>query len=130
MLVEDIRGAHFAVRDNLWVRLLDIPKRSRRARTSADADVTISVTDGQIPANDGLWRLRIAGGTAHATKERSADRACRRDAVDPGAVRRLPGRRDDRLARERGPRDRRARRRGGSVRAFAGDVKPVSALNF
>jgi len=72
LLVKDIRGAHFAVRDNLWVRLLDIPQSLAARSYAADADVTLSLTDAQIKANNGLWRLRIAGGTAHASKERSA----------------------------------------------------------
>ena len=70
-LIQDIRGAKFAVRDNLWVRVLDIPTALAARGYRADADVTIAVTDKQLPANEGLWRLRIAGGTAHATKETS-----------------------------------------------------------
>lgn len=70
-LLKDIRGAKFSVRDNIWVRVLDLPKALAARGYRADADVTIAVTDKQLPANDGLWRLRIAGGTAHATRETS-----------------------------------------------------------
>ncbi len=70
-LMQDVRSAKFAMRDNLWVRILDIPGALAARGYRADADITIAVTDKQLPANEGLWRLRIAGGTAHATKETS-----------------------------------------------------------
>jgi len=71
-LVKDIRSAHFSVRDNLWVRVLDLP-RALAARTYvADADVTVAITDRQLPANDGLWRLHIENGEMTATKESGA----------------------------------------------------------
>ena len=72
MLLEDVRGAHLMLQDNLWVRILDLPKALAARSFAADADVTIEVFDKQLEANNGLWRLRIAGGTAHATKEISA----------------------------------------------------------
>ena len=72
MLLEDVRGAHLMLQDNLWVRILDLPKALAARSFAADADVTIEVFDKQLEANNGLWRLRIAGGTAHATKEQSA----------------------------------------------------------
>ena len=72
MLLEDVRGAHLMLQDNLWVRILDLPKALAARSFAADADVTIEVFDKQLEANNGLWRLRIAGGTAHATKEPSA----------------------------------------------------------
>ena len=72
MLFDDIRGAHLTLQDNLWVRILDLPKALAARAYAADADVTIEVFDKQLEANNGLWRLRIAGGTAHASKETSA----------------------------------------------------------
>ena len=39
-LVKDVRSAHFALRDNLWVRILDIPKALAARTYAADADVS------------------------------------------------------------------------------------------
>lgn len=69
--LKDIRGAHFSVRDNIWVRVLDVPRALTARGYAADADVTLELTDKQVPANAGLWRVRIAGGTAHVTREES-----------------------------------------------------------
>ena len=70
--LKDIRGAHFSVRDNIWVRILDVP-RALAARTySADADVTVEITDSQVPANAGVWRLRISGGAIDVTRSPSS----------------------------------------------------------
>ena len=66
-LLKDIRGAQFSVRDNIWVRLLDVPKALGARTYSADADVTVEITDKQLPANTGMWRFAIAGGEASIT---------------------------------------------------------------
>jgi len=66
-LVSDVRGAHFGMRDNIWVRILDLPAALSARAYAADAEVIVQVTDKQLPANDGLWRLRIADGQLTAT---------------------------------------------------------------
>lgn len=72
-LLEDVRSAHIGLQDNLWVRILDLP-RALAARTySADADVRVRVYDKQLGANDGVWRLQITAGTAVATKVEGED---------------------------------------------------------
>ena len=68
-LVDDIRGAHFTLRDNIWVRLLDLPKALAARTYSADAEVLVQVDDAQLPDNAGLWRVRISGGRAEVSKE-------------------------------------------------------------
>jgi len=73
-LLDDIRGAHFTLRDNIWVRLLDLPKALAARTYSADAEVLVQVADPQLPDNAGLWRVRISGGSADVSKE-SADGA-------------------------------------------------------
>jgi predicted acetyltransferase len=73
LLVNDVRGAHFAMRDNVWVRVLDIPHALEARAYAADLDLTIAVTDEQLPANSGVWRVRIAGGAAHVARETSAE---------------------------------------------------------
>ncbi|MGC4174211.1 GNAT family N-acetyltransferase [Demequina sp.] len=66
--LKDIRTAQFTVRDNLWVRLLDVPKALAARGYRADADVTVEITDKQLPDNAGVWRIAISGGEAHVTR--------------------------------------------------------------
>ncbi|MCR6711500.1 MAG: GNAT family N-acetyltransferase [Demequina sp.] len=67
-LLKDIRSAQFTVRDNIWVRLLDVPKALAARSYGADADVTVEITDKQLPDNAGVWRFAIAGGEASVTR--------------------------------------------------------------
>jgi predicted acetyltransferase len=67
-LMKDIRSAQFTVRDNIWVRLLDVPKALAARGYRTDAAVTIEISDKQLPGNAGVWRVRIAGGTAEVTR--------------------------------------------------------------
>ncbi len=57
-LLVDPREAVARLRDNLWVRLLDLPSRSPARRYAAPLDVVLGVTDARLPANAGSWRLR------------------------------------------------------------------------
>ena len=50
--------------DNLWVRILDVPRALEGRGYAADADATVRITDAQVPANHGTWRIAIAGGRA------------------------------------------------------------------
>lgn len=130
LLLEDIRGAHLTTQDNLWVRILDLPKALAARSYAADADVTVQVFDKQLKANDGMWRVRIASGTAHASKERS--RSVLADvsiSIQDLSAAYLGGVTLNSLAQ--------AELIGGEPEAIAalsraieGDRKPVSALNF
>lgn len=71
-LLKDIRGAHLQVRDNIWVRILDLPAALAARAYVSDAEALVKVNDPQLPANDGLWRLSITGGEASATREEAA----------------------------------------------------------
>ncbi len=133
LLVKDIRGAHFSVRDNLWVRLLDLPKALAARGYGADVDVTIALTDKQLPANDGLWRLRIVGGNAIAAKGTGAEEdgtgADVTMSIQELSAAYLGGVTFASLANAglvTGKPDAVA----DLSAAFAGDMKPVSALNF
>jgi len=66
--LKDIRGAHFTVRDNIWVRILDVPGALAARSYAASADVIVEITDSQLPANAGLWRLRISDGAIDVTR--------------------------------------------------------------
>jgi len=71
LLLQDIRGAHLSLRDNIWVRLLDVPKSLEARGYSANVDVTIEVTDKQLPTNAGTWRVQIEGGAARVSRVES-----------------------------------------------------------
>jgi GNAT superfamily N-acetyltransferase len=63
-LLVDERAAKPDVRDNLWVRILDVKAAIEGRGYESDADVVLSITDPQIPENAGLWRVTIAAGAA------------------------------------------------------------------
>jgi|HubBroStandDraft_1064217.scaffolds.fasta_scaffold05895_6 predicted acetyltransferase len=71
----DPRRARASYRDGLWIRLIDLPTALMQRSYSAAVDVVIEVTDQQLPANAGRWRLQ-AGGRADEAKpscERTTD---------------------------------------------------------
>ena len=63
-LLVDERAAKPDVRDNLWVRVLDVKAALEGRRYEADADVVLSIADAQVAENAGLWRVAIADGVA------------------------------------------------------------------
>ena len=67
-LLLDERAAKPDVRDNLWVRVLDVTGALEGRGYEADADVVIEVTDKQVPDNGGKWRVAVTGGKAQVTK--------------------------------------------------------------
>lgn len=64
LLLKDIRAQKIGLRDNLWLRILDLPAALEQRGYAADCDVTIEVTDDQLPDNAGTWRIVIADGAA------------------------------------------------------------------
>jgi predicted acetyltransferase len=77
-LLVDPREAVARLRDNLWVRLLDLPVALATRRYAAPLDVVLGVTDERLPANAGSWRLRTvpdddAPGQHVATVDRTSD---------------------------------------------------------
>jgi len=67
-LLSDVRAVGVGMADNLWVRILDLPGAVSGRGYDADADVVVLLTDAQVPANAGLWRIRIADGVGEATR--------------------------------------------------------------
>lgn len=66
-LLVDARRAAPTVRDNLWVRLVDVPAALAARRYAAPVDVVIGVRDALRPGNDGAWRLTTADPAADGT---------------------------------------------------------------
>jgi predicted acetyltransferase len=75
-LLADRRRARALLSDGLWIRLVDVPAALRARRYSGPVDVVIDVTDGQLPANAGRWRLHGPGpgetGAASCERTRAA----------------------------------------------------------
>jgi predicted acetyltransferase len=65
----DPRRARVQVSDGLWVRIIDLPAALCGRAYSAAVDVVLEVTDEQLPANAGRWRLRSAGPSCDCTDE-------------------------------------------------------------
>ncbi len=74
-LISGQRRARPAIVDALWVRLIDLPAALSQRRYTREIDVTVEVTDAQLPANEGRWRLRAdqAGQATCTRTDRPAD---------------------------------------------------------
>ena len=58
----DPRRTRTRLTDNLWVRLVDVPRALAGRRYSSPVDVVIEVRDEILPSNAGRWRLTATGG--------------------------------------------------------------------
>ncbi|HMO10387.1 MAG TPA: GNAT family N-acetyltransferase [Actinotalea sp.] len=56
-LLVDPRAAEPQLRDDLWIRLLDLPVALAARRYQAPVDLVLEVSDRRLPANAGRWRL-------------------------------------------------------------------------
>ncbi|MCV2396246.1 GNAT family N-acetyltransferase [Actinotalea sp. M2MS4P-6] len=70
-LLVDSRAAQPQLRDDLWIRILDLPVALAARRYQAPVDVVLEVTDTRLPANAGRWRL--VGGPDGAEVTRTGD---------------------------------------------------------
>jgi predicted acetyltransferase len=73
----DPRRTRTTVTDGLWVRIVDLPTALQRRAYSSDVDLVLEVTDPQLPANEGRWRLTAAG------RADSGKAACERTTAEP-----------------------------------------------
>ncbi|GAA1617267.1 GNAT family N-acetyltransferase [Nonomuraea maheshkhaliensis] len=71
-LLADPRAAHTTVVDNLWVRLVDVPRALAVRRYSAPLDVVVEVRDAFCPWNAGRYRLRAGGEAVTCERTRAA----------------------------------------------------------
>jgi len=84
-LLAEPRAAVPTLRDNLWMRLVDVAAALSGRCYGAEVDVVLDVTDRACPWNSGRWRL--SGGPAGATCAATTDAAdLRLDAADLGAA--------------------------------------------
>ncbi len=63
-LLDEPRALALRASDGLWIRVLDVPAALAARRYAAPVDVVIEVTDADLPANAG--RFRLVGGPDHA----------------------------------------------------------------
>lgn len=56
-LLADPRSVHGTSRDSLWLRILDLPRALTGRRYASTGSLTMAVTDPQLPANHGSFRL-------------------------------------------------------------------------
>ncbi len=76
-LLTDPRRRRTKVSDGLWIRLVSVPEALILRRYAGAVDLVIEVTDAQLPANQGRWRL-VAGGLASDVKS-----TCERTTASP-----------------------------------------------
>jgi predicted acetyltransferase len=70
-MVNEPRRLAATLSDAVWVRIVDLPAALTARRYATDVDVVFEVTDAEIPANAGRWRLR--GSLSTATCEATTD---------------------------------------------------------
>ncbi len=63
-LLADARVTRPLVIDNLWVRVLDVPAALEAREYYRDLDLTLQVSDRDVPDNAGAWHVVIADGRA------------------------------------------------------------------
>ncbi len=75
-LLKDVRGAVATMRDQVWVRILDVPAALTARTYLKDVDVEIGVDDSRIAENSHPWRFTVVNGTAtvkRAERDSSVD---------------------------------------------------------
>jgi predicted acetyltransferase len=66
-LLQEPRRLGATLRDNLWVRPVDVAGALRARRYSTDARIVLEVIDLFCPWNEGRYLLETMGGEAHVT---------------------------------------------------------------
>jgi len=87
----DPRRTRPQLNDNLWVRLVDLPRALARRRYSCPVDVVLEVRDEILPANAGRWRLSTTteapgGGLAASCVPASSPADLALDVTELGAA--------------------------------------------
>ncbi|WP_084039524.1 GNAT family N-acetyltransferase [Demequina sp. NBRC 110053] len=127
-LLKDPRAAREAVLDNLWVRILDVPAALEGRGWAADCDVSVRITDAQVPANAATWRVEARDGGAVVTRtDQPADLAMD---IQELAAAYLGGTSIATLARAGLVTEHTAGAVAALSRAMTSDLAPVSNIGF
>ena len=82
-----VRGIAPQLRDQVWLRILDVPGALAARSYGADIDEVIQVSDDHIAENSQPWRLRVRDGRAAvALAERDASASVRMSIQDLSAA--------------------------------------------
>ncbi|GAA1102743.1 GNAT family N-acetyltransferase [Nocardiopsis composta] len=85
-LLSDLRAPRPQIRDNLWVRVVDLERALRARRYARPVEAVLEIADRFCPWNQGRWRLRVeSDGTANAHPV-TASPHLRMDIADLGAL--------------------------------------------
>jgi predicted acetyltransferase len=75
-LVEEARRLRLAIKDGLWLRVVDVPSALAARTYGIDGELVLELADDLCPWNAGRWRVEVGGGRARvAPTERPADLA-------------------------------------------------------
>ncbi|WP_062310417.1 GNAT family N-acetyltransferase [Demequina rhizosphaerae] len=64
-MLADMRAARPRLRDNIWLRIVDVPAALTAREYLCPVDAVIEVTDPLFPDNTGPWRVTSREGTGH-----------------------------------------------------------------
>ncbi len=117
------------LRDNTWLRILDLKAALEGRGYEADCDVVVDVTDAQIPENAGRWRIRVSGGEAAVTPATDASADLSVGIQELGAAY-LGGTGIEALARATLITEHVPGAAHGLGRAMASSIAPVSNISF
>ncbi|NJP68794.1 GNAT family N-acetyltransferase [Streptomyces spiramenti] len=120
--VDDIRGCAVQLRDNLYLRPVELGAALAARRYAAPVDVVLEVTDPFCPWNEGRWRL--SGDRDGAVCERTTDAADLALSVREVGAAYLGGTSLTGLARAGRVRELRAGALARATTAFGWDVAP------
>lgn len=81
----NLRTAALRHSDNLWVRLVDLPRALASRRCASPVDVVLEVTDARLPANAGRWRL-VGGPDGAEVRATTEPTALALDVAELGAA--------------------------------------------
>ena len=84
-LLAEPRSAQPRLKDNLWVRLVDVPTALAQRSYATEVDVVLDVIDDFCPWNSGKWRLSAGPDGATCTST-TAEADLRVDVGDLGAA--------------------------------------------
>ena len=65
-MVSEPRRLRLAVKDGLWLRVVDVPAALEARKYALDGSLTLELSDHLCPDNGGRWRLEVSGSRAHA----------------------------------------------------------------
>ncbi|HLJ98446.1 MAG TPA: GNAT family N-acetyltransferase [Streptosporangiaceae bacterium] len=85
-LLTDIRSAQVAVRDGLYLRIVDVDRALALRTYSAPVDLVLEITDAVCPWNAGRWRLSGDEKSASCVRVTDADPDLALDILDLAAA--------------------------------------------